>query len=375
MASSYTPGPTEYRGRSARRKRSFAASRRRTGWAKTSPWLGDSRAKVDRSTKSGQPSLVGRHRRTANSGAVAGRQHPRHARALPLVDLDHRPAQVLVIAEPAARQTEQLGRSHKAVADTDRVDGHPLFGARHHPPVGVHGSMDHLLHPAVTLRPHHYPAVPQRHAAAQQLKAVGGPVAQEGEVARSGRQQPEQRAWAGGRPGFERQHDVDAVVAQLGRESKGQRAAPGERHPVPRDDPGRLHHGLSTPGRDHAGERPTGENDRPVVRPRRHQDPSRWQRGCSGRRAVAVHDGRGASQRDDRGPGGQLGPGLARRTDQLEAPAEYRGLISPRSSPRNPAPAAGISGPQEWGAHRGGPCAGPGRPRWQQRPGPQVLRL
>ena len=88
---------------------------------------------------------------------------------------DHRTPQVLVITEPAAGQAEQFGRGNEAVADADRVNGDACFGTRDHPPVGVHGGMDHLFHPALALGSHHHPAEAQRHRVTQKPGPVVAP--------------------------------------------------------------------------------------------------------------------------------------------------------------------------------------------------------
>ena len=55
-----------------------------------------------------------------------------------------------------------------------------------HPPVAIDGGVDDALDAAVALGPYDDPAVAQRHAAAQQLGAVGDGVAQQADVAARG---------------------------------------------------------------------------------------------------------------------------------------------------------------------------------------------
>ena len=146
--------------------------------------------------------------------------------------LDHRPAQVLVVAERAAGQPQQLVGRHEAIAEAERVDGEPLLRAGYHPPVRVDGRVHHLLDPSVALGGDDDAPVAQRHAAAGRAAAGSRPVAQQ--LRLPGGRPTATRAprRARGRAGLEGQHDVHAVVPQLGRERQRQRAAAGEGDPV-----------------------------------------------------------------------------------------------------------------------------------------------
>ena len=149
------------------------------------------RAEVERGAERGEPALVDRDVRPGDAGAVARREDPRRVVRCHSSDGHDRAAEVLVVGEVAAGEPEQLDRGEEAVAEAERVGLDPLLAAGDRAPVGVGGRVDDLLDPAVALGRDDDPPVAERDARAQQRRAVGDRVAQQGRVAPRGGEEPD----------------------------------------------------------------------------------------------------------------------------------------------------------------------------------------
>ena len=149
---------------------------------------------------------------------------------------DDRPAEVLVVREVAAREPQQLDGGKEPVADAERVgrDPSPRVPASTRQS-RVDGRVDDLLHPPVALRPHDDAPVAERHAVAQEPRAVA-----DGARAAAARCRARPRGAAatsrgpGPGPASSTVVDVRAVAAQLRREGERERPAAGEDDPLAR---------------------------------------------------------------------------------------------------------------------------------------------
>jgi hypothetical protein len=280
--------------------------------------VGRRRAEVQRCADRREAPLVDRDVRARHSGPVAGRGDARGRRPLPLVDDHDRAAEILVVAEVAAGETQQLDRGEEAVADAERVPLDALLGAGERSPVRIGGGVDDPLDPVVALGTHDDPAVAERHAVAQQPGTIGGGIAKQHGVAAGGGEQPKNVPRTGRRPRLQHQRDVCAVAAELCRERERERAAAGKDDAAAGQHALRLHERLRPACRDDARQRPAGKDDGTVVRTGRDQDASRVDRA----RVLALldeHD-RGSANRDGARPRQEACTRPLGRLDQRAAP-------------------------------------------------------
>jgi hypothetical protein len=161
--------------------------------------------------------------------------------------------------------------------------------------------VDDALDPPLAFRPHDHARVAQGDARAQELEAVGGGIAQERCVA--GRRGRDPQHVGKTRPGsrLERQHDVGAVVVELRGKRERERAAAREQHPLTRQHALGLDERLRRARRQHAGQRPAGEDEGAVVRAGRDEEPAGRHRAralpLAGEHHFVAVDGKRARQR------------------------------------------------------------------------------
>ena len=136
-------------------------------------------AEFERDAERGKPTLVDGDERALDAGPVPGGRDARHRRAHPLVEAGDRTAAILVFADRAAGESQELHRWQEAVSETECVALDPLLGSGDHAPAVVNGGVDDRLDATVTLGGDDDPPVAQRDPSTDERQPVARRVAQQ----------------------------------------------------------------------------------------------------------------------------------------------------------------------------------------------------